>query len=94
MAITSPRTRRIYTPDEKIMFKSAIVLSDGYYNGQQSYLTITQFIGVAHVYNYFNEYQVPFDEGFVYLNDVLKATQEEMLPFIYTPFNVKTMFYE
>jgi hypothetical protein len=34
LAITSPRTRRIYTPDEKIMFKSAIVLSDGYYNGQ------------------------------------------------------------
>jgi len=56
LAITSPRTRLIYTPDEKIMFKSALILSDGYYNGQQSYLTITQFIGVAHVYNYFNEY--------------------------------------
>lgn len=33
LAITSPRTRRLYNPDEKIMFRSAIVLSDGYYNG-------------------------------------------------------------
>ena len=33
LSLTSPRTRRLYNPDEKIMFTSAIILADGYYSG-------------------------------------------------------------
>jgi len=33
LAITSPRTKKILNPDEKTMFKSALILSDGHYSG-------------------------------------------------------------
>jgi len=40
LAITSPRTKKIYSPEERIMFKTAVILSDGYESGQNGFLTI------------------------------------------------------
>jgi len=40
LAITSPRIRKMYTPDEKMMFASANILFDGYNYGQRNYMTI------------------------------------------------------
>ena len=34
---------------------------------------IVEFLSLAQVYNYFNDYEVPFDEGFIYKNDWVKA---------------------
>jgi len=33
LAITSPRTKGIFTPEEKQIYLSAIILSDGFYYG-------------------------------------------------------------
>ena len=40
LAITSPRVRRLYTPDEKMMYYASQVLFYGYYSGERGYMTI------------------------------------------------------
>jgi len=40
LAITSPRVRRLYTPDEKLMYYASQVLFDGYYLWERGYMTI------------------------------------------------------
>jgi hypothetical protein len=49
------------------------VLTDGYYNGQTSRINLFQFIGLSFLYNYFDEYEIPFDDGFIKIEDMMKA---------------------
>jgi len=37
-------------------------------------MTVVEFLSLAVVYNYFNDYEIPFDEGFVYKNDWVRAS--------------------
>lgn len=41
LAITAPRTRHVYAPEEKTIFNAGVILSDGFYYGQTSYLNST-----------------------------------------------------
>ena len=63
----------MYGPDEREMFISGQVLTDGYYNGQTSRLSLFQYIGLSFLYNYFDEYEIPFDDGFIKIEDMMKA---------------------
>jgi hypothetical protein len=51
--------------EEKQIYLSAIVLSQGFYYGQTSYLTNQEFLAIANVYNYFGDYELPYNDGFV-----------------------------
>ncbi len=57
------------------MFIAAQVLTDGYYQGQTSKLSLMQFIGLSYAYNYFDEYEIPFEDGYINKNDMLKAVK-------------------
>ena len=74
LAITSPRTRHLAAPEEKTLYTSAIVLSDGFYFGQTSYLNVTQFLGLSYLYNYFSDYEIPFSDGMVGPQDFIRAS--------------------
>lgn len=64
---------------------AAVVLSDGYYYGQVSYLTTMQLIGVSYIYNYFGDYELPYNDGEVEKVDFIRSVQDGMLPYIYNP---------
>ena len=50
-------------------------MTDGYYQGQTSKLSLMQFIGLSYAYNYFDEYEIPFEDGYINKNDMLKAVK-------------------
>jgi len=64
---------------------AAVVLSDGYYYGQVSYLTTMQLIAVSYIYNYFGDYELPYNDGEVEKVDFIRSVQDGMLPYIYNP---------
>jgi len=92
LSITSPRTRHIFSPEEKQMYLSAVVLTDGFYYGQTSYLTPMQLIGVSYIYNYFSDYELPYNDGVVTKADFVRSVQEGNLPIIYNPLVVDFIF--
>jgi len=73
LAITSPRSPSITSPVEKEIFNAAVVLTDGFYYGQTSFLSPLQFIAVAYLYNYFGDYELPFNDGIVSVADFIRA---------------------
>jgi len=64
----------------------------GYYVGQTSYLTPIQLIGVAYIYNYFSDYELPYNDGYVEKVDFIRSVQDGMLPSIYNPLVVDQIF--
>jgi len=74
LAITSPRSPAVTSPVEKEVYNAAIVLTDGFYYGQTSFLDPLQFLAVAYIYNYFGDYELPFNDGIVSVADFLRAT--------------------
>jgi hypothetical protein len=36
-------------------------------------MSLLQFIGLSYVYNYFDEYEIPFDDGYIRKEDMMKA---------------------
>ena len=48
-----------------------------------------QFIAIANYYDYFGDYEIPLDEGFIKEEDLLYACQEMMLPPIYKSYIIK-----
>jgi len=73
LAITSPRSPAVTSPVEKEIFNAAVVLTDGFYYGQTSFLDPMQFIAVAYLYNYFGDYELPFNDGIVSSADFIRA---------------------
>lgn len=73
MSITSPRTRFIFSPEERQLYLAGVVLTKGYYVGQTSYLTPIQLIAVASIYNYFSDYELPFNDGQVDKADFVRS---------------------
>ena len=53
-----------------------------------------QFIGIANYYNYFGDFVVPYDQGFVQEDDMLQAVQYQMLAPIYTAYVIRAFFEE
>lgn len=47
LSITSPRTRMISPPEEKDVYMAGVMLTHGFYFGQQTWLSPLQFISVA-----------------------------------------------
>lgn len=45
--------------DQKLLFRSAVVLSDGVYNGDRTYLDPIGLVAVSKVYSYFTDFQIP-----------------------------------
>lgn len=59
--ITSPRTKKISENLEKQIYNTAIVLRDGTNRGFRTGITLTEFIMIAHIYNYMNDYEIQAD---------------------------------
>lgn len=43
---------------EKQMYQAAIVLLEGFDNGQHRGLTLMQYTNIAHIYNYFSDFEI------------------------------------
>ncbi len=71
------------------MYISAVTLTKGIYFGQQTHLTPVQFIAVATVFNFFGDYEIPYNDGIIEKNDFVRAAQDGNLPFVYTPIVVE-----
>jgi hypothetical protein len=62
LAITVPRTQTLEAASEKAIYRSAIILVNGYDNGQESTLPLSAFTQIAFIYSYFAEYEISFNE--------------------------------
>jgi len=51
-------------------------------------------VGIANYYNYFGDFEVPYDQGFVLEEDMMQAVQFQMLAPIFTPYVVRAMYEE
>jgi hypothetical protein len=60
-----------------------VILSDGYNNGQKNGLNLLDYLQVAHIYNYLNDYEIQIDEN-IKQGDILRAIQEGVLPSWFT----------
>ena len=63
----------MYTPEERQVYLAAIILVDGFYYGQVSYLSPVQLIGVSYIYNYFSDYELPYNDGIVEKVDFIRS---------------------
>jgi hypothetical protein len=41
-----------------MIYQTAIILSDGYSNGQKIGLELLDYFQIAHIYNYLNDYEI------------------------------------
>ena len=78
--------------EERLIFQSGIILTDGFYYGQSNFLSLTQFIGVAQIYNYFQDYELPYSDGIVEPEDFVRAVQDANMPPIYNSLVVNKLF--
>lgn len=92
LSITTPRTQHVKSSEERLIFEAGVILTDGFYYGQTSYLNIKQFIAVAQIFNYFEAYELPYSDGIVEPQDFIRAVQEANLPEIYNPLVIDKLF--
>ena len=71
---------------------SAIILTDGFYYGQTSSLTPVQFISISYLFNYFGDYELPYNDGMVSSADFIRAVQDGSFPYIYNSMTVDRIF--
>ena len=57
-----------------------------------SYLNPLQLMGTAYIYNYFSDYELPYNDGIVEKVDFIRSVQDGMLPYIYNPLVVEMIF--
>lgn len=60
--------------------------------GEKSRIDFVQFVGIAHLFYYFTEFSLPFDDGIINRKDVMRAIDEGVLPTTLTPKQVIDMF--
>jgi len=73
LAITSPRSPTVTAQTEKMIFNAAIVLTDGFYYGQTSFLSPLQMMAVSYLYNWFGDYELPYNDGIIEAADFMRA---------------------
>ena len=73
LAITTPRSPTVTSQTEKMIFNAAIVLTDGFYYGQTSFLSPLQMMAVSYLYNWFGDYELPYNDGIIKLADFMRA---------------------
>lgn len=91
LAITVPRTQTLEAASEKAIYRSAIILVNGYDNGQQSTLPLSAFTQIAFIYSYFAEYEISFNEP-ISQNAMTRACQEGVFPFWFNQYMAKMLF--
>lgn len=69
----TPRATDITTTQESAFYKAAMILSQGLYVGQSSWLTLEQCIAFSGIYNLFSDYELPFKDGIVKKEMFLRA---------------------
>lgn len=68
------------------LYKLACVIKDGKVNGGNiPTLNFIEFVEVAHLYYYFVEFELPFNDGVMDRKDVIRAIEEGSLPTTLTP---------
>jgi len=73
LAITTPRSPTVTSQTEKMIFNAAIVLTDGFYYGQTSFLSPLQMLAVSYLYNWFGDYELPYNDGIIESADFMRA---------------------
>jgi len=53
--------------------------------GDTPRISFVDFVGVAHLFYYFTEFSLPFDDGIINRKDVLRAIDEGVLPSTLSP---------
>jgi hypothetical protein len=89
--MTSPG-RILQLPEALTVFELAYVIRDGKDLGDSARIKFLEFLGVAHLYYYFSEFELPFPFPYINKKDILRAIDEAVLPTTLSPFNVEEIF--
>ena len=68
---------------EKAFFSTALILDNGFHQGQQSSLRLLQYTRPAWIYNYLSDYEVMVEDR-VRSQEVVRGIQEGTFPFWFT----------
>lgn len=60
LTIATPRAKDVSSTEESVIFRASVALTDGFYFGQTSYLSLEQIVAMVGIYNYFSDYELPF----------------------------------
>lgn len=61
------------SPEEKDVYLASIILNQGFYYGQVNYLEPLEFVAVAQIWNYFGDYELPYNDGLINSADFVRA---------------------
>lgn len=67
------------------VFTLVYIIAGGNIIGEETRITFVEFVGVAHLFYYFTEFSLPFDDGMIGKKDVLRAIDEGVLPTTLNP---------
>jgi len=91
LQITSPG-RLLQSPEAHEIYSLANLIRDGNKRGSQSRINFIEFLGIAHLYYYFSEFELPFKFPHINKKDILRAIDEAVLPTTMNPTNVEEIF--
>jgi len=91
LAITSPG-RMLSQQDSVEIYTLAYIIEAGQPIGTSTRIEFVEFLGVAHLFYYFTEFSLPFDDGTIGLKDVQRAIDAGVLPTTLTPKQVIGMY--
>jgi len=92
LMITSPG-KLLTAQDSYEVFSLVWIIEGGNVYGQgNSRISFVDFLGVAHLYYYFTEFSLPFDDGAIDKKDVLRSVDQGVLPTTLTQKQINEMF--
>jgi len=84
--------RRMYLPDATELFDIATTIYVGSPVQDTSTITFRAFFEISRIYYFFQEFNIPFDDGYLQKKDMLRAINEQNVPQEITPFVVNVFF--
>jgi hypothetical protein len=77
--------RRLYLPDSTELFDMAVLIFKGTPLNDTPYLDFASFFEIARVYYFFQEFNIPFDDGLLMKKDMMRAINDQMVPHDISP---------
>jgi len=91
LAVTSPG-RLLTQQDAYEIYTLAYIIEAGQPFGVSTRIEFVEFFGVAHLFYYFTEFSLPFDDGSISLKDLNRGVDAGVLPSTLTPKQIGQMF--
>jgi len=84
--------RRLMFPEAKEIFDEGLKIKYGKLTGESAYIGFLEFFEVVRIFHFFEEFEVPFNDGILLKKDILRAIDDHAMPSTLTPLVVSSMF--